>query len=208
VRENHFIDKEPEKYRAVRQDGLDDIFQGIALALMAPFFLDRGYVWAFLLGIAIRSCHPGGAILRRGFTLPRLGCGGSALPRESGRIVTAAVASLPWLLLWVIDPPGSAGVGSRFGWILPLYCAAALTAPALVQALRYGDPFGYIHAALFLEGGFVGLFLILFDLGAGKATALQLWGLAAILLLIGLVRLIRFGRVHPGPAQEVFHGEE
>jgi hypothetical protein len=205
-------DAQREKYRAARRDGLDEIFQGIALALMAPFFVDHGYAWAFLLGIAIRSCHLGRDILRRKITLPWLGHEFSDLPRDGRKLVTLAVAALPMLLLgalmlWDGDPMGSAGLGSRLRWILPIYCAAALTPLALIQAVRYGDPFDFIHAALFLESGFVGLFLILFGLPAGKATALQLWGLAAILVVIGLVRVILFRREQTAQARKESHGD-
>jgi hypothetical protein len=108
----------------------------------------------------------------------------------AGAIVLTALLGVFLILPW--------GKG-----LLALYLAVLLMAVALVAAIRTGLIFHYVYAAVFLESGFIGLWLAHLGLDTGRATAFQLWGLAALLIPIGLVRLIRFVRRYPRATEGV-----
>ncbi len=170
--------------RTVARDGLDEIVGGLSLGLMALFVFHREHGWALILAAGIQAGLKD--IIRPRLTYPRGDFG--RMPEAGwvarifltvGAIVLAALVGVSLIL-----PLGKG--------LLALYSGVLLTGVALAAARRKGLIIHYVYAAVFLESGFIGLWLVHLGLDAGRATAFQLWGLAALLIPIGLVRLIRF----------------
>ena len=172
--------------RTVARDGLDEIVGGLSLVLMALFLAHRGQGWALVLAAGIQAGLKD--MVRPRLTYPRVGPMSLPEPGWVARVFLTAGAIILTVLLGVfLILPWGKGV-------LSLYLAVLLMGVALASARRTGLVIHYLYAAVFLESGFIGLWLAHLGLDAGRATAFQLWGLAAVLIPIGLVRLIRFLR--------------
>ena len=190
---------EGKAYRSMRQDGLDSVMEGVSLALMALFLYDRRHGWAFVLGAGMQFWHWLKVAFRRRFTdrlLPRA----KIQPLRNRKGVMRAIAGvvlmalLGILLIHVSGPEAQGNVGFSMEWTLPVYAGLMLAGLAFAAAHRYGYALDYIFTALFLESIFVGFVLLFLGIHVGKATAFQLWGLATILILVGLVQFVRFLR--------------
>ena len=188
---------EGKAYRSMRQDGLDSVMESVSLALMALFLYDRRHGWAFVLGAGLQSWYWLQGAIRKRFTYPRIGHAKFQPPGRGVGIMRAIagvffIALMGILLIIVSEPEAQGNIGFSMGWILPVYAGLMLSGLAFAAAHRYGYALDYIFAALFLESIFFGFVLLFLGIPAGKATAYQLWGLAIILIFVGLVRFIRF----------------
>lgn len=190
---------EGKAYRSMRQDGIDSVMDGVSLALMALFLFDRRHGWAFVLGVGMQFLHWLKVDVRRRLTDPRIGLA-KFQPLRRGVGTMRAIAGvvlmtfLGILLIIVSEPQAQGNMGLLSGWILPVYAGLVLAGLAFASAHKSGYALDYIFAAIFLESIFVGLVLLFFGVHAGKATAYQLWGLATILVIVGLAQFFRFLR--------------
>ena len=190
---------EGKAYRSMRQDGLDSVMEGVSLALIALFLYDQRHGWAFVLGVGIQFWHWLKAAFRRRFTYPRLNQAKIQTLKSKARIMRAIAGVVLMALLGIVLIIVSEAVAQKngafpWGWILPVYAGLGLAGLAFAAAHRYGYALDYIFTALFLESIFVGFVLLFLGIHVGKATAFQLWGLATILILVGLVQFVRFLR--------------
>ena len=181
--------------KALRQDGLDFIIGGIALAIVAIFFLDIRHGWAYVVAIGLHaSLLP---FLRRRSVYPRIGY--AKLPPvrmtvlHHVLVIVGAGAAIVLFYFFGKDP--------RLNWIMPLYVGIVLSFISFVTAARYRLRIDYIMASIFLISGIIGTVLTRKGHPAGVVTAAQLWILAAILIPVGFVQLILFMCSYP-PAKE------
>ena len=193
---------EGKAYRSMRRDGLDSIMDGVSLALIALFLYDPRHGWAFVLGVGMQFWHWLKEAFRRRFIDPRLSHATFQTLKGKAGIIRALLGVILMLLLGalriIVSQPGAQGnIGVSSGWILPVYAGLMLAGLAFAAAHRYGYALDYIFAAIFLESIFVGFVLHFLGINFGKATAYQLWGLAAILILVGLVQFTRFLHKYP-----------
>jgi hypothetical protein len=188
--------------RSMRQDGLDNVMEGVSLALMALFLYDRRQSWAFVLGVGMQLWHWLKEAFRRRFIYQRQGHAKFQTVKSKAGIMRAIagvvlIALLGILLIIVPEAVAQKNGAFPWGWILPVYAGFVLAGLAFAAAHRYGYVLDYIFSALFLESIFVGLVLLFLGIPAGKATAYQLWGLATILIFVGLVKFMRFLHSYP-----------
>ncbi|MFQ6036209.1 MAG: hypothetical protein ACE5NM_10255 [Sedimentisphaerales bacterium] len=186
---------------ALHQDGLDEILVGLSLGIMAIFFLDFRLSIAMIAGCAIQILLK--PACRRRITYPRVGY--AKLPEPKDKATGRKIFVLAIVLVLI-------GAGlffvSQLRWLLPLYLGIVLAGVTFAQVRRTATILDYSVAALFLISGLIGLWLVSLGYDPGKATAIQGWCLAAILILTGIVRFTRFLRKYPKPAKEVSDGKE
>jgi hypothetical protein len=186
---------EQKAYGAFRQDGLSILFAGISLGIVAIFFIDVRHGWVFALGICIAVLMP--EFLRSQLVYPRIGY--AQFPRPKGiarHVATVCLAVICLILFYAL------GKVVRFNWLMPLFLAVVFSAVAFVAARRFGLIVYYVLTFVFLLSGFAGLGFTMRDHDPGWVTAFQLWGLAVILIPVGLVQLARFLRKYSKPERE------
>lgn len=190
---------EQKTYHLVRQDGVDRIAAGIFLALAAIFFIDIRFAGVLGLGSVIYTVLPDA--FRKKLTYPRIGYA-KFLPASRTlwhhllRIIMAIICLTLFYLLGKI---------ARFSWLMPLYLGIIFSAVALIGVRKSGTAIDYILAVLFLSSGIAGLAFTISRHDPGWVTAYQLWGLAGILIPLGMIQLIHFLGKYPEPKEEVSH---
>ena len=189
-------DIQQKAYTAMSNDGLDALLLGVSLALISLFLADRRFGLALIVGMAIQVW--GVDALKRRFTYPRVGFVAFPEPRKSIKLKIGILLSV--LLAVLLFVP-------LLYWLLPIYASAILGILTFVRARRTNTLIDYTGTVLFLLSCAVGLSLWSSGMDAGKATAFQLWGLAAILIPIGLFRLTSFLRKYPIRSEDVSDSE-
>lgn len=188
---------EQKAHRAFRQDGLNILFAGVALGIVAVFFIDVRHGWVFALGITLAISMP--AFFRRQLVHPRVGYARFPQSKGMGRHVAAiCLAAICLLLFYCV------GKIERFNWLMPLYLGTMFSAAAIVAAMKSGLGLYYVLASVLLLSGLAGLGFTMRGHDAGWVVAFQLWALAAVLILAGLAQLIGFFRKHPKRAEEKY----
>ncbi len=177
---------------ALRQDGLAIIIAGIAFAIMAPFFLDDRLGFLLILGTGFYVFLP--AILKKRFVYPRIGY---AKFKEKKAKSWKLLISTMLLMLFVIVLKLNA-----YNWLLPLYLGAVFGVIAFAIGYWHKTVIEYVISALMLLSGIVGITATARGNDPGIVTAVQLWGLAAVLIPIGLFQLTRFLRKYPKQTAE------
>jgi len=181
---------EQKAHRAFHKDGLNILFAGIALGIVAIFFIDIRHGWVFALGITLAISMPG--FFRRQLVHPRIGYARFPQSKGMGRHIAAIFLAAMCLLLFYC-----LGKIESFNWLMPLYLGTMFSAVALVAAVKSGLSLYYALGLVLLLSGLAGLGFTRRGHDAGWVVAFQLWGLAAVLILAGLAQLIGFFRKHP-----------
>jgi MFS family permease len=191
---------EQKAHRAFRQDGLNILFAGVALGIVAVFFIDVRHGWVFALGITLAISMP--TFFRRQLVHPRVGY--AQFPRSKGMVrhITAICLAVVCLILFY-----ALGKIAHFNWLMPLYLGIVFSAAALVAAMKSGLGVYYVMSFVLLLSGFVGLGFTMRGHDAGWVVAFQLWGLAVILTFAGLVQLLCFLRKYPRRSTEETNGK-
>jgi hypothetical protein len=184
-------------YRIMRRDGMDSVMDGVSLAFIALFLYDPKRGWAFVLGVGMQFWHWLKVAFRRRFIYSGLNHAKLQTLKSKAGIMRAFMSVILMLPLGVLSIIVSETVDQKsvaflWGWILPVYAGLVLAGLAFAAAHRYGYVLDYIFAALFLESIFVAFVLLFLGIHVGRATAYQLWGLATILIIVGLVQFFRF----------------
>lgn len=177
----------------LRRDGLATIIAGVALAIMAPFFLDDRLGWMLILGSGLYVFLP--EVLRRHFIYPRVGY---VKVRKEKSKKWKLIISILLLLIFIVILKINA-----YNWILPFYLALVLGAMAFTIAYLYRTLVEYVLASLILASGIVGLVVTIQGNEPGLVSALQLWILGAVLVLVGTVRFVLFIRKYPATKEQV-----
>lgn len=177
--------------RILGQDGLDLIVGGLALALVAIFFVNIRHGWAYVVAVGLHaSLLP---YLRRKIVYPRMGY--ARLPTMKVTIlqhlVTVIVAAVALILFYIF------GKESNFNWIMPFYVGVVLSFMSFVTAMRHRLLTYYLVAVIFCVSGIIGIILTRIGHAAGIVTAVQLWILSLILVAVGFVRLLLFKMRYP-----------
>ncbi len=193
-------DIEQKARRTFQEDGLTILFAGVALAMIAIFFIDIRHGWVFALGVALAISVP--ELLRRQFVYPRVGY---AKFLKSKAITQHAIAI--WLALICLILFYTFGKVARFNWLMPVYLGTVFSIAALVAARKFGLFVYYVLTFIFLLSGLVGLSFTIRDYAAGWVVAFQLWGLAAVMIPVGAFQFTRFLHEYPIPGQEVLDGQ-
>jgi hypothetical protein len=179
--------------RILLQDGLDLIVGGLALALVAIFFVNIRHGWAYVFAVGLHaSILP---YLRRRIVFPRIGYAKLKAVKMTvlQHLLTVIIAALAFILFYIF------GKDSRFNWIMPLYVGFVLSFISYMTAWRHKLPTYYLVTLIFLFSGIIGIILTRAGHPAGMVTAVQLWILSVILVLVGLVRLQLFKMRYPLP---------
>jgi len=177
--------------RILGQDGLDLVVGGLALALVAIFFINIKHGWAYVFAVGLHaSLLP---YFRRKIVYPRIGYAKLPVVRMTvlQHLLTVIVAAIALILFYVF------GKDSSFNWIMPLFVGIVLSFMSFVTALRHRLRTHYLITVIFVVSGVIGIILTRSGHRAGMVTAVQLWILSVILLLIGLVRLLLFKMRYP-----------
>lgn len=177
--------------KILRQDGLDLIVGGLGLALVAIFFLDVRHGWAYVVAVGIHaSLLP---FLRRRIVYPRIGY--AQLPTATmtflHHLLVVIGVAVALILFYVL------GKDTRFNWIMPLYVGIVLSFISFTTAWRYKLKIDYVITCIFLATGIIGIILTRTGHPAGIVTAVQLWILAVILVVVGFFMFISFMQTHP-----------
>jgi len=179
----------------LHQDGLDEILVGFSLGIMAIFFLDFRLSIAMVAGCAIQILLK--PACRKQITYPRVGYARLPGPKDkaTGRkiLVLAVVLVLIGCGLFFV---------SQLRWLLPLYLGSVLAGVTFAQVWRAAHAYDYFIIGLFLASGLIGLLLVSLDFEPSVATAIQGWGLAGLLIPIGIIRLNIFLRKYPKSIKE------
>ncbi|UCG59938.1 MAG: hypothetical protein JSU70_10530 [Phycisphaerales bacterium] len=180
---------------ALNQDGLDEIMVGLSLGIMAIFFLDFRLSIALVAGCAIQILVK--PACRRRITYPRVGYAQLHEARGKGKARTVLLLAVALVMI---------GIGlffvSQLRWLLPPYLGIILAGLAIAGVHGSTHIFDYSIAGLFLISGLLGLWLISLGSDPGVATAVQGWGLAVVLIPIGIAKLIRFLQRYPEPVEQ------
>ncbi|MHC4324084.1 MAG: hypothetical protein ACYSUX_07410 [Planctomycetota bacterium] len=182
--------------RVFQQDGLTILFAGIALAMIAIFFIDIRHGWVFALGIALAISLP--ELLRRHFVYPRIGYAQFLRQKGITRHILAICLALICLILFYVF-----GKIARFNWLMPVYLGTVFSVAALIAARRFGLVVYYVLTLVFLLSGLAGLVFTIRDYAAGWVVAFQLWGLAVVMVPVGAFQFTRFLHEYKKPGQEV-----
>lgn len=181
---------------ALHQDGLDEILVGLSLGIMAIFFLDFRLSIALIAGCVIQIILK--PACRKHFTYPRIGYAKLLEVRDKVSAHTILIIAVVLILI------GSGLFFIRWlRWLLPPYLGVVLAGITIAQVRKSGTIIDYFVTALFLISGLVGLLLVSLGYEPGKATAIQGWCLAAVLIPTGIIKFIRFLRKYPQPVKEV-----
>jgi hypothetical protein len=184
---------ERESLLAVRRDGLSDICSGLMLGFMALFFLDFKYAGALIVGCAMQTIIL--PMCRRMITYPRVG-----YVKFRGR------NNMRQLIVWdFVVPLAVVGliicVGIWMSQLLPVCAGLLLAGLALPGARITGYALDYVLVGLFLASGAAGQLLVWLGYAPGTATAIQFWGLTAVLIPAGVAELVGFFHKHGRPAR-------
>jgi hypothetical protein len=177
--------------RILGQDGFDLVVGGLALALVAIFFIDTRHGWTYVFAVGLHaSLLP---YLRRKIVYPRIGYAQLPVVRMTvlQHLLTVIVAAIALILFYVF------GKDSSFNWIMPLYVGVVLSFMSFVTALRHRLRTHYVITVIFVVSGVIGIILTRAGHQAGTVTAIQLWILSAILILMGIVRCFSFMSKYP-----------
>jgi len=192
---------EKEMRLALHQDGLDEILVGLSLGIMAVFFIDFRFSIALIAGCIIQILVK--PACRRWITYPRLGYAKLHEFRDRVPGVTILVLSIAVVVV---------GAGlffvSQLRWLLPAYLGIVLAGITFAQIWRTAHAYDYFVVGLFLASGLLGLLIISLGYRPAVATAIQGWGLAGLLIPVGIVRLNIFLRKYSGRLIEDIHGKE
>ena len=185
----------------LHQDGLDEILVGLSLGIMAIFFLDFRLSIAMIAGCAIQILLK--PACRRRITYPRVGY--AKLPEPKDKATGRKIFVIAIVLVLI-----STGLFfvSQLRWLLPLYLGIVLAGVTLAQVWRNANTYDYFIIGLFLASGLIGLLLVSLDFEPRVASAIQGWGLAGLLIPIGIVRLNLFLHKYPKLAEEANDGKE
>jgi len=186
--------------RTFQQDGLTVLFAGIAFAMIAIFFIDIRHGWVFALSIALAISVP--ELLRRQYVYPRVGYAQFLRPKGMARHVIAICLALICLILFYVF-----GKIARFNWLMPVFIGTVFSVAAFAAARRFGLAVYYILTFVFLLSGFAGLSFTMRDYAAGWVVAFQLWGLAVVMVPVGVFQFSRFLHEYPKHGQEVLDGQ-
>ena len=185
----------------LHQDGLDEILVGLSLGIMAIFFLDFRLSIAMIAGCAIQILLK--PACRRRITYPRVGY--AKLPEPKDKATGRKIFVIAIVLVLI-------GTGlffvSQLRWLLPLYLGIVLAGVILAQVWRNANTYDYFIIGLFLASGLIGLLLVSLDFEPRVASAIQGWGLAGLLIPIGIVRLNLFLHKYPKLAEVANDGKE
>jgi len=192
---------EQEMRLALHQDGLDEILVGLSLGIMAVFFLDFRFSIALIAGCIIQILVK--PACRRRITYPRVGYAKlhecrDQVPGEAMLVLAIAVVVVGSGLFFV----------SQLRWLLPAYLGIVLAGITFAQIWRTAHAYDYFVVGLFLASGLLGLLIISLGYRPGVATAIQGWGLAGLLIPVGIIRLNIFLRKYPRKSIEDAHGQE
>jgi hypothetical protein len=193
-------DIERKARRVFHQDGLTILFTGVALAMIAIFFIDIRHGWVFALSIALAISLP--ELLRKQFIYPRVGYAQFLRSKSIARHVIAICLAVICLILFYVF-----GKIARFNWLMPVYLGTIFSAAALFAARRFGLVVYYILTFVFLLSGLAGLSFTIRDYAAGWVVAFQLWGLAVFMVSVGAFQFTRFLHEYQKPGQEVLDGK-
>jgi hypothetical protein len=178
---------ERKVHRAFNQDGLIYLFMGILLTLVGLSFVNERLSW--LGGTAVLLIFPI-EILRRRITYPRIGYVRFDLPKGFTRGILGFVV----IAVTVLSVLAFAGDG-RFQRYLPLAISITMSLAfffgASMQGLRLRDR---VIIALMVVSG-IGVTAVFEDWHWG--TAVQMWLIALLLIIIGVIDLVRFVRRYP-----------
>jgi hypothetical protein len=195
--------KEIERQTRVvlHHDGLGEILVGFSLGIMAVFFLDFRLSIALIAGCIIQILVK--PLCRRRITYPRVGYAKlhEVGDKAAGRTIFALAIGVVLVGLGLFFV-------SQLRWLLPVYLGIVLAGVTFAQVWRTARTYDYIVISLFLASGLAGLLLISLGCEPGVATAIQGWGLAGLLIPIGIVRLSLFLRKHRKQLPEVCDGKE
>lgn len=184
---------------ALHEDGFDEILVGLSLAIMAFFFLDFRLSIAMVAGCVVQIVVK--PACRRQITYPRLGYAKMTSSQTKAKAYKIVVLAIALVLI---------GLGllfvSQISWLLPLYLAVVLAGLTMAGARRNPSVFDYFITALFLCSGFIGLLIVSLGHKPGLATAIQGWILAAVLIPLGIIKLVRFLRKYQPVVKEVSNG--
>ena len=185
---------ERQSHLAIRRDGLSDICSGLMLGFMALFFLDFKYAGALIAGCSMQTIIL--PMCRKMITYPRVG-----YVKFQGR------ANVRDLIVWDFAVPLAVVglivcVGIWMSQLLPVCAGLLLAGLALPGARITGYALDYVLVGLFLASGAAGQLLVWLGCAPGTATAIQFWGLAAILIPAGVTELVGFFHRHGRPARE------
>jgi hypothetical protein len=186
---------EHNAHRIFRQDGLTILFSGIALGIIAIFFIDVRHAWVFAVGISLIISAP--EFLRRQFVYPRIGYAQFLRSKGIARHVIAIFLAGICLILFY-----AFGKVARFNWLMPLYLGTVFSMAAFAAAMKFGLIKYYVLALIFLLSGLTGLSFTIRNFSAGWVVAFQLWGLAFLMIFFGAFQFTCFLRKYPNSAQE------
>lgn len=175
-------------------DGLDALSGGLGLALMAVFFNDIRHAWALGLGILCFTLFR--IQVRNAVTRKRVGYAVFPKPTAKKIVVGITVAILSLAVFYVL------GKTESLNWLMPIFVGAFLAGTATVIGYRSGLILYYILAVVFLAYGIAGIIITYLGADPGLVTAVQLWILSLILILVGLIQLIRFLQAYSVPTGE------
>jgi hypothetical protein len=189
-------DIERKTRRVFQEDGLTVLFAGVALAIIAVFFIDIRHGWVFAFSIALAISVP--ELLRRQFVYPRVGYAQFLQSKSIIRHVISVCLALICLILFY-----TFGKIARFNWLMPIYLGSVFSVAALIAARKFGLVIYYVLTFVFLLSGLAGLSFTIRDYAAGRVVAFQLWGLAVVMIPAGVFQFTRFLHDYPKPGQEV-----
>ena len=185
----------------LHQDGLDEILVGLSLGIMAIFFLDFRLSIAMIASCAIQILLK--PACRRRITYPRVGY--AKLPEPKDKATGRKIFVIAIVLVLI-------GTGlffvSQLRWLLPLYIGIVLAGVTSAQVWRNVSTYDYFIIGLFLASGLIGLLLVSLGYEPRVASAIQGWGLAGLLIPIGIVGLNLFLHKYPKLAEEANDVEE
>lgn len=187
MRDQAAVKEVERKARSIlRQDGLATFVAGVAFAIMAPFFLDGRLGFLLILGTGLYVFLP--EILRQTFVYPRIGY---VKFKEKKAKPWKLLISTVLLVLFVIVLKLNA-----YNWLLPLYLGAVFGVIAFMVGYLYKTVVEYCLAGVILLSGMGGLVATMHGIDPGSVAAFQLWFLAAVLVLVGVVQFMLFVQKH------------
>ncbi|MFC1634127.1 hypothetical protein ACFL5Z_04745 [Planctomycetota bacterium] len=190
-----------DAYAIFRQDGLDTLCAGMALGMIALFFIDIRHAWVFALATTLAITMP--ELVRRQFVYPRIGYARFLRSKGIVKHVIAISAAVICLVLFYVM-----GKMARFNWLMPLFLGVVLSTAALVAGRRLGLTVYYVLAFAFLMSGLSGLGFTSSGYDSGWVVAFQLWALATIMIPVGVFQFVWFLQKYQKPRQEIPNGSD
>lgn len=177
------LDKiEKKTFRGFSLDGLEYIYVGLVLALTGLFIYEHRLIWGLAL-IPLFYWLMG--YLRVKYTYPRIGYA-KLPPKTKEKLQPAVIGTLIAIIILLIL--GTKWMAAYF----PIYLGCFFAAISAVHARIHGDRLWYIFAGIFFVSGFITMALS--SENPNLNAAVQLWCLAPLLIITGLVRFIHFLR--------------